>query len=95
MLEFSSAKEIDNNTIKLMEKEIGQLKTSVAEAESFVMEQHKLGFDKALQQAKYFYKIPIDDENFDMKKDFYKGELVPINEILEEKDDAADINIMK
>jgi len=95
MLELSNGKEIDNNTIKLMEKEIGQLKTSVAEVESFVIEQHKLGFDKALQQAKYFYKIPIDERNFDMKKDFYKGELVTINEILEEEDDdATNINIM-
>ena len=81
MLELSSAKEIDNNTIKLMEKEINQLKASVFEAESFVTEQHKLGFDKALQQAKHFYKIPVDEGNFDVKKDFYNGELVPINEI--------------
>jgi len=93
MLELSSAKEIDNNAIKLMEKEIDKLKTSVFEVKSFVIEQHKLGFDKALQQAKYFYKIPIDEGNFDMKKDFYNGELVPISEI-PEVEDAVDINIM-
>jgi len=91
MLELSSAKEIDNNTIKLMEKEINQLKASVFKAESFVIKQHKLGFDKSLQQAKHFYKIPVDEGNFDVK-DFYNGELVPINEIPEE--DATDINIM-
>jgi len=92
LLELSTAKENDNNTIKLMEKEIDQLKVSVFEAKSFVIEQHKLGFDKALQQAKYFYKIPIDEGNFDVKKDFINGELIPFNEIPEE--DVEDINIM-
>jgi len=75
-----------------MEKEINQLKANVFEDESFVIEQHKLGFDKALQQAIYFYKIPVDEGNFDVKKDFYNGELIPINEISDE--DATDINIM-
>ena len=75
-----------------MEEEIKQLKVDVFEAESFILEQHKLGFDKALQQAKYFYKIPIDEGNFDVKKDFYNGELISVNEIPEE--DAEDINVM-
>ena len=48
LLELSIAKEIDNNTIKLMEKEINQLNVSLFEAESFVIEQHKLCFNKAL-----------------------------------------------
>lgn len=88
---LSSANESDKNTIKLMDEEINQLKTNVFEAESFIFEQHKLGFEKALQQAKYFYKIPIDEGNFDVKKDFYNGELVPANEIPD--NDAEDINI--
>jgi len=54
------------------------------------LEQHKLGFEKALQQAKYFYKIPIDECNFDVKKDFCNGELIPVNEIPE--NDAEDVN---
>jgi len=85
-------KESNTNTIKVMEEEIKQLKVDVFEAESFILEQHKLGFDKALQQAKYFYKIPIDEGNFDVKKDFYNGELISVNEIPEE--DAEDINVM-
>ncbi|XP_068497947.1 uncharacterized protein [Phaseolus vulgaris] len=88
---LSSANESDKNTIKLMDEEINQLRTNVFEAESFIFEQHKLGFEKALQQAKYFYKIPIDEGNFDVKKDFYNGELVPANEIPD--NDAEDINI--
>jgi len=83
-LELSTTKENDNNTIQLMEKEINQMKANLSEDESFVIEQHKLGLDKALQQAKYFYKIPVDEGNFDVKKDFYNGELIPINEILDE-----------
>ena len=81
LLELSARKGIDNNTIQLMEKEINQLKGNLSELESFVIEQHKLGFNKALQQAKYFYKIPVDEGNFDVKKNFYNGELIPINEI--------------
>ena len=85
------ANESDKNTIKLMDEEINQLRTNVFEAESFIFEHHTLGFEKALQQAKYFYKIPIDEGNFDVKKNFYKGELVPANEIPD--NDAEDINI--
>jgi len=88
---LSSANDSDKNTIKLMDVEINQLRTNVFEVESFIFEQHKLGFEKALQQAKYFYKIPIDEANFDVKKDFYNGELVPANEITD--NDAEDINI--
>ncbi|XP_068501109.1 uncharacterized protein [Phaseolus vulgaris] len=89
--EISSADESAKNTIKLMDEEISQLKVNVFEAESFIFEQHKLGFDKALQQAKYFYKIRIDEGNFDVKKDVYNGELVPANEIPD--NDAEEINI--
>jgi len=88
---LSSANEADKNTIKLMDEEINQLKTNVFEAESFIFEQHNLGFEKALQQAKHFYKIPIDEGNFDVKKDFYNGELVHVNEIPD--NDAEDVNI--
>ena len=92
LLELSTAKETDKSTIKLMEKEINQLKVSVFEAESFILEQHQLGFEKALQQAKYFYKIPIDEGNFDVKKEFYNGELIPVNKIPEEN--GEDVNVV-
>jgi len=29
----------------------------------------------------FFYQIPLDEEIFDPRKDFYKGELVPIYKI--------------
>jgi len=65
--ELSSVKDSNTNTIKAMEDEIEQLKVDVFEAQNFILEQHKLGFAKALEQAKYFYKIPIDEGNFDVK----------------------------
>jgi len=65
---------------------------SVFEAKSFIFEQHKLGFDKTLQQVKHFYKIPIDEGIFDVKKDFYNGELIHVNEIPEE--DSEDVNVV-
>ena len=92
ILELSSVKESNTSTITVMKKEIEQLKVNVFEAESFILEQHKLGFDKALLKAKYFYKIPIDEGNFDVKKDFYNGEFIPVSEIPEE--DAEDVNVV-
>jgi len=88
--ELSSVKDCDTNTIKGMEDEIEQLKVDVFEAQNFILAQHKLGFAKALAQAKYFYKIPIDEGNFDVMKDFYNGNLVPVNEIPEDEADDID-----
>jgi len=92
ILELSAVTESNTSTITVMKKEIEQLKVNVFEDENFILEQHKLGFDKALLQAKYFYKIPIDEGNFDVKKDFYKGEFIPVSEIPEE--DAEDVNVV-
>jgi len=61
--ELSSTKDSNTNTMKVMEDEIEQLKVDFFEAQNFILEQHKLGFVKALEQAKYFYKIPIDEGN--------------------------------
>ena len=56
--DLSSAKQADAEIIHHLRLEISQLKSNLSEAEGYVIEQRKLGFDKALQQAKYFYKIP-------------------------------------
>ena len=47
-------KQIDAKTIHHLQMEISQLKLNVFVAEGYVIEQHKVGFEKALQQAKYF-----------------------------------------
>lgn len=56
MLELSTTKETDKSTIQRMEKEIDRLKVNVFEAESFIMEQHQLGFDKALSKPNIFIR---------------------------------------
>ena len=43
----------------------------------------------ALQQAGYFYKIPINEGNFDVMKDFHKGQLMPIRDIPDENEDTV------
>ncbi len=78
---LTAAKKIDAEGISQLEAEVNKLKLRVGEAESFVIQQHQLGFEKALQQAEYFYKIPLDAGNFDVGKDFYKGELIPVSDI--------------
>jgi len=35
-----------------------------------VLEQHDADFGKVLQQVAFFYKIPLDVENFDVGMDF-------------------------
>lgn len=46
-----------------------------------MFDQHELDFTKAFHHATYFYKIPFDQGNFDVGNDFYKGELVSIEDI--------------
>ena len=72
--DLSASKQVD------VEK-INQLEKNLKEAQSFVVTQHKLGFSKALQQDEYFYKIPLNEDNFDVRKDFHHDNLIPIEEI--------------
>ena len=81
LTDLSVAKHADVEMINQLEHKINKLEKDLAEAENFVVDQHRLGFSKALQQAKYFYKIPLDEGNFDVGKDFYNGELIPVNDI--------------
>jgi len=50
-------------------------------AENNVINQHELGFQKALDQAAYFYNIPLNEGKFNVEKDFHEGKLLPIDEI--------------
>jgi len=50
-------------------------------AKNNVIDQHKLSFQKALDQAAYFYNIPLDEGKLDVDKDYYEGNLLPIDEI--------------
>jgi len=100
LYDLSSVKNFDAEKINQLDLEISQLEKNLSEAENFVVDQHKLGFSKALQQAKYFYKIRLDKGNFDVGKDFHNGELIPVNDIPydeapeEEVDhDNEDINV--
>ncbi|XP_068474735.1 COP1-interactive protein 1-like [Phaseolus vulgaris] len=79
--DLSAAKKAEADNNLRLESVINQLNSRVTRAKGYVVQQHKLGFQKALQQAKYFYKIPLDAGNFDVGKDFYNGELIPISEI--------------
>lgn len=56
--------------------------------QSYVLEQHDFRFQKTLKQAAFFYQIPIGEGNFDPRKDFYKGELIPIKDISDEEEAA-------
>jgi len=35
-----------------------------------------------MKQATFFYNIPLDEGKFNVDKNFYQGQLVPIEEIL-------------
>jgi len=71
-------------------KKINQLEKYLKEGQNFVVEQHKLGFSKAFQQAKFSYKILLNEGNFNVRKDFHNGEFVPIDDI--PKEETANIN---
>ena len=78
---LTTAKKIDVEGIFRLEAEVNELKLRVDQVESFVIQQYKFGFERALQQAEYFYKIPLDAGNFDVSKDFYKGEFILVGDI--------------
>jgi len=75
------AKHADAEKINQLYLKISKLEKDLLDAENFVVDQHKLSFSKALQQAKYFYKIPLDEGNFDVGKDFHDGELILVDDI--------------
>jgi len=53
--------------------------------QDFVLHQHELSFNKALDEAAYFYNVPLNEGKFDVNKDFYKGELVLVDDIRDEE----------
>ena len=63
------------------EEKIKKLLKELEVAEDSVMEEHELGFKKALRQATFFYNVPLDEGKFDVDKDFYEGQLMSIDEI--------------
>jgi len=72
-------------------RHVAQLDQQLAELKDHVTEQHDKGFELAVQQAAFFYKIPTDDGNFDNQKAFFNGELLPLSEIPDscEEDEGA------
>lgn len=52
-------------------RRVAQLEQQLAELKDHVIEQHDKGFELAVQQAAFFYKIPTDEGNFDNRKAFF------------------------
>jgi len=71
---------------------MAQLDQQLAELQDHVIEQHDKGFELAVQQAAFFYKIPTDDRNFDNRKAFFNDKLLPLCEIPDsgEQDELAE-----
>jgi len=63
------------------EERVEKLLKELEVAEDSVMEEHEADFKKALQQAAFFYNIPLDEGKFDVDKDFHEGQLMPIDQI--------------
>jgi len=68
-------------TNRRAEERIAKLLRELEVAEDSVMEEHELGFKKALRQAAFFYNVPLDQGKFDVDKDFYEGQLMSIDQI--------------
>jgi len=72
-------------------RRVAQLNQQLAELKDHVIEQHDKGFELAVQQATFFYKILTDKGNFDNQKAFFNGELLLLSEIPDsgEEDELA------
>jgi len=57
-----------------------------------MLDQHDLGFSKAPHQVEFFYKIPINKGNFNAGKDFYKGQVILVEDICDEDVEVEVIN---
>jgi len=66
-----------------------ELEKELSECQDYVIQQHDLGFLKALDQVAYFFQIPLDKGKFDAWKVVYKGELMAIEDILDNADDKV------
>ena len=74
-------------TLDLEEERLQRKKAEddLVEFKGFVLEQHDLGFIRAVRQAAFFYQVPIDKGKFDNRKDIYWGELVSAIDVLDEE----------
>lgn len=71
-------------------RRVAKLEQQLGELQDHVIEQHNKGFDLAVQQVAFFYKIPTDEGKFDSQKAFFKGELLPLAEIPNSSEEVAD-----
>jgi len=76
-------REEDGLRIAGLEAELGKL-------QNHVIEQHDMGFELAVNHKAFFYRIPTNEGKFDNRKAFYKGELLPLADILEDDDIGAE-----
>lgn len=53
-----------------------------------MIKQHDFGFDQAVRQATFFYQVLVDEEKFNNRKNFYKGELTSVMDIRDEDKEA-------
>jgi len=58
-----------------------KLDKEVWELREGIVEEHELGFRKALRQASLLFDIPADDDHLDVGKDVYQKSLVQIEDI--------------
>jgi len=69
----------ENRSLKEERRQRKKAKDDLVEFKGFVLEQHDLGFMRAVRQTAFFYQFLIDEGKFDNRKDIYRGELVSAN----------------
>ena len=74
-------------TLDLEEERLQRKKAEddLVKFKGFVLEQHDLGFMRAVRQAAFFYQVPIDKGKFDNRTDIYRGELVSSMDVPDEE----------
>jgi len=79
-------------TLELEEERLQHKKAeeNLVEFKGFILEQHNLGFMRAVRQAAYFYQVSVDEEKFDNRKDIYRGELVSAMDVPDEEDEVGE-----
>ncbi|KAL9322248.1 hypothetical protein ACSQ67_010301 [Phaseolus vulgaris] len=71
----------DKEKVNQLQKALHKLGEDLQRTQDIVLHQHELGFNKGLEHVVFFYGIPLTEGKFNVNKDFYKGELMPVTNI--------------
>ena len=70
-----------DNTLLMKDGNIARLEQEVVVLKDYVLNVAEEGFNQAVRQAVLLYGVPADNNKFDVGKEVYEGQLIPIEDM--------------